>query len=129
MTASAITLVELRGCDLFEDLNDAELQEWVAAAGPLEVAEGELLAEYNDEPRDLMLLLEGDVEILTIHQGRADPGIRHRAPSSLGAIALLTGGPIGVRIAARRRCRLALRQAGVNTRQEGGVHCESSGRS
>ena len=108
MTAGAITLVELRGCDLFEDLSDGELQEWVAAAVPLEVTEGELLAEYDDEPRDLMLLLEGDVEILTVHQGRADPGIRHRAPSSLGAIALLTGGPIGVRIAARRRCRLAL---------------------
>jgi len=108
MTARDITMSELRAIDLFEDLTDTELGEWVAAAAPLEVQAGEMLAEHDEQPRDLMLLLEGDVEILTVQLGRAEPGIRHHAPSSMGAIALLTGGPIGVRIEARRPCRLAL---------------------
>jgi len=108
MTTREITLSELRVVDLFADLSDAELQEWVAAAVPLEIETGEILAEYDEQPRDLMLLLQGDVEILTIQLGRAEPGIRHHAPSSMGAIALLTGGPLGVRIEARKRCRLAL---------------------
>jgi signal transduction histidine kinase len=108
MTPPEITLAELRAVDLFEDLTDAELSEWVAAAAPLEVEAGAMLVEYDEQPRDLMLLLRGDVEILTIRLGRAEPGIRHRAPSSMGAIALLTDGPIGVRIEARAPCRLAL---------------------
>ena len=108
MTEPQITLAELRAVDLFDDLSDAELGPWVSVAVPLQLEPGELIAEYDEQPRGLTLLLEGEAQALIIDHGRAEPGARQRAPTWMGAIAVLTGEPLGVRMQATTACRLAL---------------------
>jgi signal transduction histidine kinase len=108
VTDGPVTLQELRGVDLFDDLSDTELGEWVAVAGPRQFHPGGVIEEHDEQPRGVSLLLEGEVQALIIDQGRAEPGARHRAPTWMGAIAVLTGQPLGVRMQATTACRLAL---------------------
>jgi CRP-like cAMP-binding protein len=103
-----VTVEELRGVDLFDDLDDAELEAWVAAAEPYDLAPGELIAEQGEEPPGLLLLLEGQAQSLLLRHERGEPVGRQRAPTWMGAIAVLTGGPLGVRMVAGTACRMAL---------------------
>jgi signal transduction histidine kinase len=111
VTDGPISLPELRGIDLFDDLSDAELGEWVAVASPRRLAPGELIAEYDELPLGLWLLLQGDAQALILDHGRTEPGARQHAPTWMGAIAVLTGEPLGVRMQATTPCRLALVEA------------------
>jgi signal transduction histidine kinase len=106
-----ITLEELRTVDLFDDLDDVELAEWVALARPRSVAPGEVIAEQDEEPIGLQLLLEGSSQALSISQGRSEPVGRQSAPTWMGAIAVLTNGSLGVRMQAETACRLAVIEA------------------
>jgi CRP-like cAMP-binding protein len=106
-----ITLEELRAVDLFDDLDDVELAEWVALARPRSVAPGEVIAEQDEEPIGLQLLLEGSSQALSISQGRSEPVGRQSAPTWMGAIAVLTNGSLGVRMQAETACRLAVIEA------------------
>ncbi len=112
MTASenvtGATLEELRAVDLFDDLSDADLAEWVDLARVRMLEPGELIAEQGEEPPGLQLLLEGEAQSLMFESGRAEPVGRQRAPTWMGAIAVLTGAPLGVRMQAETRCRVAL---------------------
>jgi signal transduction histidine kinase len=54
------------------------------------------------------LLLEGEAQALMLNQGRTDRVGRQRAPTWIAAIAVLTGSPLGVRMAAETSCRLAV---------------------
>jgi signal transduction histidine kinase len=103
------TLADLRSIDLFDDLDDSELERWLAVAQPREVEPGDVLAEQGEVPEGVILLFEGTAQALLIDPGRTERvGGRHVAPTWMGAIAALTGGPLGVRMQAETACRLAL---------------------
>jgi signal transduction histidine kinase len=108
VTDGPVTLQELRGIDLFDDLSDTDLGEWVAVASPRHVEPGGVIAEHDEQPLGLSLLLEGEAQALIIDHGREEPGARQHPPTWMGAIAVLTGAPLGVRMLATTPCRLAL---------------------
>jgi len=108
MSERPVTAEELRTVDLFEDLDDEQLAEWVAVARPRRVEPGEIIAEQGEETRGLQLLLEGDAQATIVDQGGSEPVGRHKSPTWMGAIATLTGGSLGVRMQAETACRVAL---------------------
>ena len=108
MTEPPVTVEELRTVDLFDDLDDVELAEWVAVAHPRRVEPGGVIAEEGEDPSGLTLLLEGSAQALMLDHGRSEPVGRQRAPTWIGAIAVLTGGPLGVRMQADTESRLAV---------------------
>jgi signal transduction histidine kinase len=108
VTDAPVTAEELRTVDLFDDLDDAELAEWVAVARPRQLAPGELIVEQDQRPDGLQLLLEGQAQALMLDHGRSEPVGRQRAPTWIAAIAILTGGQLGVRMQAETACRLAV---------------------
>ena len=55
----------------------------------------------------MQLLLEGRAQALILAQGRSEPVGHHTAPTWMGAIAVLTGGTLGVRMQAETDCRMA----------------------
>ncbi len=105
---SEITLGELRTVDLFDDLTDEQLAEWVEVTTVEQLEPGDLLFEQGVDPPGLKLLLEGEALAITIEDDRQEPVGRQRAPTWMGAIAVLTGGPLGVRMKAETACRVAL---------------------
>jgi len=107
MSAAPVTLAELRGVDLFDSLDDGELAEWVPLALARHVGAGEIIAEQGEEPPGLQLLLEGRAQALILAQGRSEPVGHHSGPTWMGAIAVLTGGTLGVRMQAETDCRVA----------------------
>ena len=54
--------------------------------------------EQGVEPPGLMLLLEGEAQAILVDGDRIEPVGRQQAPTWMGAIAVLTGGPLGVRM-------------------------------
>lgn len=107
MGTPPVTLEELRTIDLFDGLDDEELERWRAAALTYEAFPGEQIAEDNAAGQGVQLLLEGTARNLIVRGERVEPaGIQH-APTWMGAIATLTGTPTGARIQAETRCRLA----------------------
>jgi signal transduction histidine kinase len=108
MSDAAVTLAELRGVDLFDGLDDAELAEWVPLARAHDVGPGEIIAEHGEEPAGLQLLLEGRAQAFVLAQGQSEPVGHHTAPTWMGAIAVLTGGTLGARMQAETDCRVAV---------------------
>jgi signal transduction histidine kinase len=94
------TVEQLRRIDLFDDLDEAALEPWVAAAQELRFEPGEVIAEHSEEVPGLVLLFEGTVEAQLVDGDRVEPAGRHHAPTWIGAIAALTGGPLGARMRA-----------------------------
>jgi len=103
-----ITLDELRTVDLFDDLTEEQLAEWVKVTSVEQLEPGDLLFEQGVDPPGLKLLLEGEALAIVIEDDRQEPVGRQRAPTWMGAIAVLTGGPLGVRMKAETACRVAL---------------------
>jgi signal transduction histidine kinase len=105
MTPRAVTLAELRAVDLFDDLDDAGLEPWVAAAQAVEVEPAEVLVEQGEDAPGLLLLLEGTARAM-----RDDGELvgRQLAPTWIGAIAVLTGGPMPARMQAETACRYGI---------------------
>ena len=108
MSVAYLTAEDLRGVDLFDDLDDERLALWAAAAEPFDAEPGQILSEAGQYPTGLWLLLEGTVETTLIAEGRTEPVGRHRAPTWIGAVPALTGNPLAVRIQAETPCRLAI---------------------
>jgi len=106
-----VTLEELRTVDLFEELDDTQLAEWVAVARTYHVEPGGVIAEQGEEPPGLQLLLQGDAQATMIDAGGSEPVGRQKAPTWMGAIAVLTGGSLGVRMQATTACRMAIVEA------------------
>jgi signal transduction histidine kinase len=108
MTGEAVTVADLRPIDLFDDLSDEELGLWAAAAELRDYGAGHVLADPGDPSFVLNLLLSGTVQALMVEDGRVEPVGRHVAPTWMGAIAVLTDGPVGVRMQAETNCRVAM---------------------
>jgi signal transduction histidine kinase len=108
MSTAPITLAELRAIDLFDDLDDAQLQEWVAVARPRAYEPGEVLAEQGEVPPGVQFLLEGFVQTFLVDQERSERVGRQQAPTWMLAIAAMTGGRLGVRMEAETACRVAI---------------------
>jgi signal transduction histidine kinase len=107
-TAAAFTLEDLRPVDLFEETGDEDLEEWVAVARPMGAEPGDILVEQGVEPPGLLLLLEGTAQAQIAEGDHVEPVGRHYAPTWMGAIAVLTEGPLRVQMRAETACRIAL---------------------
>lgn len=107
-TAAAISVADLRPVDLFDDIDDAGLAEWATVAQRVRYEPGELLAEQGAEVDGLSCLLEGEAQTSIVHEGRAEPVGRQMAPTWVGAISVLTRGPLAVRMEATTPCEVAL---------------------
>jgi signal transduction histidine kinase len=103
-----VTLAELRSIDLFDELDDAALEDWLAVARVRIYEPGEVLAEQGEEVPGVALQLEGTMVTFLVDQGRTERVGRSRAPTWALAIAVMTGGPLGVRMQAESVCRVAL---------------------
>jgi signal transduction histidine kinase len=106
-----VSLAELRAVDLFDDIDDEQLAEWVAVATAESLEPGDLIFEQGVEPPGLKLLLEGEAIVVLVEGERTEPVGRQLAPTWIGAIAVLTGGSLGVRMKAETPCRVALVEA------------------
>ena len=102
------TLDDLRRIDLFDELDDAALAEFAAVATVDEIAADTVIARHDEDVRGIQLLLEGEVRVLAIDGGRSEPVHRQEAPTWMGAIAALTGEPLGVQMRTETPCRIAL---------------------
>ena len=105
---SGVTLAELRSVDLFDDLDDEQLAEWLEVTSVEALEPGDVVFEQGLEPPGLKLLLEGESLAILVDGDRQEPVGRQMAPTWMGAIAVLTGGPLGVRMKAETPCRVAL---------------------
>jgi signal transduction histidine kinase len=103
-----VTLEELRTIDLFDDLDDEQLGEFLAVAKVREAQAGERLAEPEGVPLGVQLLLEGTAKSFRVDADVTEPVGRQRAPTWMGAIAVLSDAPVGVRMVAETPCRIAL---------------------
>ena len=54
-----VSLDDLRRVDLFDGLDDTQLEQWRAAAQAFQVPTGKIIAEQDASPRGLLLLLKG----------------------------------------------------------------------
>src|SRR5215212_4530178 len=108
---SEVTFEELRAVDLFDDLDDGELAEWIPVTSAERLEPGAVILEQGVEPPGLKLLLEGEAIAVLVEGERTEPVGRQLAPTWIGAIAVLTGGPLGVRMKAETPCRVALVEA------------------
>jgi signal transduction histidine kinase len=106
--AAAPTLGELRTIDLFDDLDDDQLGEWLAVAHIRTAPAGEIVAEHGEVPPGVFLLLEGTMLTFLISGDHVEAAGRQMAPTWIGAISALTEGPLGVRMQAESACRLAV---------------------
>ena len=108
MSTPAVSPAELRAVDLFDDLDDADLQAWAEVAQPRALAPGDLLVDAGQVTEGMLCLLEGEAQSLVRDGERFEPVSHQHAPTWIGAIATLTEAPIGVRMVALTACRVAL---------------------
>src|SRR6478609_4342856 len=99
---------ELRAVDLFVDVDDAGLAAFAAVAEARSLAPGDVVFEAGVAPDGMICLLEGTIVNSLEVDGRMEPGGRQHAPTWSGAIAVLTEGDLGVRMAAETACRVAV---------------------
>jgi signal transduction histidine kinase len=101
------SVAELRPMDLFTELSDAELVAWCEAAEVEEYPAGTELAKQDQTRTGLVLVLEGTIEALVVDGTGDEPIGNHVAPTWMGAIPTLVGGPSAVRMMTRTPVRLA----------------------
>jgi signal transduction histidine kinase len=103
-----VTLSDLRTMDLFDDVEDGDLEPWLAAAHEQVVRPGDLIAEHGETPPGVVLLFEGIARTVLVQAGHSQPVGRQAGPTWALAIAVLTAGPSPIRMLAETPCRLAL---------------------
>jgi signal transduction histidine kinase len=99
---------QLRSIDLFEGLEESELERWAQASEIRQLHLGEPAAEQGQPSRAFRLVLEGVLEAFAVdEQGRTEPVGMHEAPTWVGATGVLTGGVSSVRMLAATEVTLA----------------------
>jgi signal transduction histidine kinase len=127
MSPGGFTLEDLRRIDLFDDLDDDQLAEWLPVTEREEFEGGEVMAEQGQENTPMRLLLDGTAQAYLVDGEQSEPLGLHRAPTWMGAITALTDVPLGVRMLAESHCvtasidpaefrRLTLSQPAVHMR-------------
>ena len=104
----AITAPDLRPVDLFDEIDDADLAEWAAAARTVRAEPGAVIAEQGEHPPGLLLLLRGRARTVMTNGGAVEPVGHQEAPTWMAAIAVLTGEPLPVRMQAETECTVAV---------------------
>ena len=84
------TLEDLRRIDLFDDLDDQQLEQWRAIAKIKRVPADAVVAQPRDAAAGVFLLLDGVVQGLVFESGRLEPVTRQVAPTWMGAITAMT---------------------------------------
>ncbi|HEY2316675.1 MAG TPA: ATP-binding protein [Solirubrobacteraceae bacterium] len=102
------SVADLRPIDLFSELSDEELQSWCDAAELEEIAAGTVMAKQDETRTGLVLVLQGTIEALVKDGSGDEPIGNHVAPTWMGAIPTLVGGPSAVRMNARGDLRVAV---------------------
>jgi signal transduction histidine kinase len=103
-----ITLADLRSLDLFDGVDDDELQEFVDVTTEETAEPGAIIAEHGEPSRGVILLLEGAAQTFLVREDRLEPIGRQNPPTWILAISVLTGGPAAVRLQAETTCRFGL---------------------
>ncbi|HTU15970.1 MAG TPA: ATP-binding protein [Solirubrobacterales bacterium] len=106
MKTATVTLEDMRSIDLFDDLSDAELAEWVAVAVPDEAVPGDTICEAGLPPRGAIMTFEGSMEAINPDGNGTGFGL-HVGPTWGMAIATMTGTEAPVRMQAATDCRFA----------------------
>jgi signal transduction histidine kinase len=102
------TVADLRPIDLFAELSDEELQTWCDSAELKDLPAGTVYARQDETKTGLIIILQGTIEAL-VQDGSGDEPIGdHVAPTWMGAIPTLVGGPSAVRMVTRGDVRLAV---------------------
>jgi signal transduction histidine kinase len=107
-TTAAATVADLRPVDLFDEIDDEALAPWAAAAQLQDVEAGHVIVRQDDRGTGLQLLLSGSAQAQLAVGGQVEPMRRHVAPTWIGAVASLTGAPLGVTMISDVPSRLAL---------------------
>jgi len=68
-----LTLSELRAIDLFDDLDDAQLADWLAVTHLRVAPPGEIVAEHGEAAPAVFLLLEGQMLAFLISGDHVEP--------------------------------------------------------
>ena len=84
------TLEELRRIDLFDGLDEEQLERWQQVAVIRTADADDVVAEAGDASAGVFLLLEGVVQGLIFESGRLEPVTRQVAPTWMGAITAMT---------------------------------------
>jgi signal transduction histidine kinase len=106
--AAPVTVADLRPVDLFDDLDEAALSEWAAAAEWHIAQAGEVVIPGDTPAQGLWCLLEGTLQTLVRDGARLEPVGHQDAPTWIGAVPTLTETPITARMVALTATRLAL---------------------
>ncbi len=106
-TVHATTVADLRPIDLFDELSDAELEPWAAAAELRELEPGVIVHEQGELGSGVHFLLAGRLRISMLDGDRDEPVGHQEAPTWFGAIAALTHGPAPVRMQTETDARVA----------------------
>jgi signal transduction histidine kinase len=101
------TVADLAGIDLFADLDEEQLGHWARAAEVSDVPAGTDVRVPDEEPRGVILLLDGVIEALLQDQGNESQVSDHIAPTWIGAIPTLMETPLEITLRARTNIRIA----------------------
>jgi len=107
-TTTKPTLEQLRQIDLLDDLDETALQRFADAATMHEAPPGTRISEYGQPSAGVMLLLEGELEMLVPDGEVESVGGRQQAPTWIGAIPTLLSAPNIVTLRADSDVRYAL---------------------
>ena len=102
-----VTVAELRGIDLFDEVADADLARWAEAFEERRLERGDPLVEMGETEVPFTVLLEGRMDGYVLIDGREERDHHHDAPTWMGAILALSGNEARVAIRASGPSRAA----------------------
>ncbi|MEZ0291894.1 MAG: sensor histidine kinase [Solirubrobacteraceae bacterium] len=103
----SVSVAELRGIDLFDDVADADLEPWAAAFEERRLERGDTLVTIGETDVPFSILLEGRMDGYVLVDGREERDHHHDAPTWMGAILALSGNEARVAIRASGPSRAA----------------------
>jgi len=102
-----VTVAELRGIDLFDEVADADLEPWADAFEERRLERGDTLVTIGETDVPFSILLEGRMDGYVLVDGREERDHHHDAPTWMGAILALSGNEARVAIRASGPSRAA----------------------